>query len=117
MMSTPALSRLACTGVLAAVLSAGFGCAAPPVKSEAQRQADREIAESVQAALNADKQIYARHIFVRADNGVVRLYGFVWETPELFEAERVAEHVPGVSRVVNDLELERNGMDNSDVTR
>jgi osmotically-inducible protein OsmY len=87
------------------------------VKSEAQRQADREIAQSVQAALNADKQLYARHIFVRADNGVVRLSGFVWETPELFEATRVAEHVPGVSRVVNDLELERNGMDNSGVTR
>ena len=117
MMSTPVLYRLACTAVLTAVLCAGFGCTVAPVKSEAQRQADREVAQSVQAALNADKQLYARHIFVRADNGVVRLYGFVWETPELYEAKRVAEHVPGVSRVVNDLELERNGMDNSGVTR
>ena len=116
-MSSTVARRLACAAVLTALLCGGLGCAAPPAKSEAQRQADREIAQSVQAALNADKQLYARHIFVRADNGVVRLSGFVWETPELFEAKRVAEQVPGVSQVVNDLELERNGMDNSGVTR
>lgn len=109
--------RLGCAGAAAAVLCTGYGCAAGPAKSDAQRQADREIAQSVQAALNADKQLYARHIFVRADNGVVHLSGFVWETPELFEAKRVAEQVPGVARVVNDLELDRNGMDNSGVTR
>jgi osmotically-inducible protein OsmY len=54
---------------------------------------------------------------VRADNGVVRLSGFVWDPPDLLEAKSVAELVPGVSSVVNDLELERNGVDNSGVTR
>ena len=117
MISTPVLYRLACAGIITAVLCAGSGCAAGPVRSEAQRQADRETATRVQAALDADKQLYARHIIVRADNGVVRLSGFVWETPEIYEAKRVAALVPGVSRVVNDLELERNGMDNSGVTR
>jgi osmotically-inducible protein OsmY len=114
---SPALYRLACAGVATAFLCGAVGCAAGPVKSEAQRQADRETAGRVQAALDADKRIYARHIVVRADNGVVRLTGFVWETPDLYEAAHVAELVPGVSRVVNDLELDRNGMDNSGVTR
>lgn len=117
MMSTPVFYRLACAGALAAIVCAGFGCTAAPVKSEAQRQADRETAGRVQAALDADKGLYARHIIVRADNGVVRLSGFVWETPDIYEAKRVAELVPGVSQVVNDLELDRNGMDNSGVTR
>ncbi len=61
--------------------------------------------------------LYARHIFVHADSGVVRLTGYVWDPPDLFEAKSVAELVPGVSSVVNDLELNRNGMDNSGVTR
>jgi osmotically-inducible protein OsmY len=114
---SPVVYRLACAGIATALLCVGFGCAAGPVKSEAQRQADRETAGRVQAALDADKRLYARHIIVRADNGVVRLSGFVWDPPDLYEAKRVAELVPGVSRVVNDLELDRNGMDNSGVTR
>ena len=117
MMSSAVLYRLACAGIATALLCGGFGCAVGPAKSDAQRQADRETAGRVQAALDADKRLYARHIIVRADNGVVRLSGFVWETPDIFEAKRVAELVPGVSQVVNDLELERNGMDNSGVTR
>jgi len=67
--------------------------------------------------LDTDKKLYARHITVRADNGVVRLTGYVWDPPDLIEAKRVAALVPGVSQVVNDLELERNGSDNSGITR
>jgi osmotically-inducible protein OsmY len=114
---SPVVYRLACAGIATAVLCGGFGCAAGPAKSEAQRQADRETVQRVQAALDSDKRIYARHIVVRADNGVVRLTGFVWDPPDLYEAKHVAELVPGVSQVVNDLELDRNGMDNSGVTR
>jgi osmotically-inducible protein OsmY len=113
----PIMSRAACAGFALALLCGVAACATGLAKSDAQRQADREMAAHVQAALDADKQLYARHISVHADNGVVRLTGFVWDPPDLMEAKSVAELVPGVSSVVNDLELERNGMDNSGVTR
>jgi osmotically-inducible protein OsmY len=88
-----------------------------PQKSDAQRQADKETAERVQAALDADKRLYAKHILVRADNGVVRLSGYVWDPPDLDEARQVAAGVTGVTQVVNSLELQRNGGDNSGVAR
>ena len=75
------------------------------------------MAERVELALNSDNELYARHIIVRADNGVVRLSGFVWDPPDLVEAVRIASAVQGVSRVVNTLELQRNGVDNSAVSR
>lgn len=111
------MNRAACAGFALTLLCGVAACATGPAKSDAQQQADRETAARVQAALDADKHLYARHITVRADSGVVRLTGFVWESPDLFEAKSVAELVPGVSSVVNDLELQRNGMDNSGVTR
>src|ERR1700724_3994572 len=111
------MSRAACAGFALALLCGVAACATGPAKSDAQQQADREMAARVQSALDADKQLYARHISVHADNGVVRLTGFVWDPPDLNEARSVAELVPGVSSVVKDLELERNGMDNSGVTR
>jgi osmotically-inducible protein OsmY len=111
------MNRAACAGLALALLCGVTACATGPPKSDAQQQADRETAARVQAALDADKQLYARHISVHSDNGVVRLSGFVWDPPDLMEAKSVAELVPGVSSVVNDLELQRNGMDNSGVTR
>ncbi len=114
---SPVMNRMACAGVAAAVLCSVLGCATGPPKTEAQRQADRETAERVQTALESDKLLYAKHISVRADNGVVRLSGYVWDPPDLDEAVRTAEMVEGVSRVVNDLELQRNGIDNSGVAR
>ncbi len=114
---TAIMNRAACAGIAVVLLCGVVACATGPAKSDAQRQADRETAERVQAALDADKHLYAKHIYVRADNGVVRLTGFVWDPPDLMEAKSVAELVPGVSGVVNDLELNRNGMDNSGVTR
>lgn len=111
------MNRAACAGLALAWLCGLTACATGPPKSDAQQQADRETAARVQSALDADKLLYARHITVHSDNGVVRLSGFVWDPPDLIEAKSVAELVPGVSSVVNDLELQRNGMDNSGVTR
>jgi osmotically-inducible protein OsmY len=80
-------------------------------------QADKQTVDEVQSALNRDQVLYARHIIVQADDGVVRLSGYVWNPDDLNEAERVAANVPNVKKVVNQLELERNGIDNSPVTR
>lgn len=103
--------------VAVAVLCGAAGCASGPPKTDAQRQADRQTAERVEAALNSDKALYGKHITVQADNGVVHLTGYVWETSELQTATIIAEGVEGVTAVVNNLELNRNGNDNAPVTR
>ncbi len=110
-------SRMFRGGLAVTLLCCVVACATGPRKSDAERQADKAIADRVQAALDADSELYARHIFVRSDNGVVRLTGFVWDPPDVVEAERIAGTVQGVVRVVNSLELQRNGLDNSPVSR
>ena len=104
-------------GVAVALLCVVAACASGPPKSDAQLQADKVMAERVEAALNADKSLFAKHITAHADNGVVRLTGYVWETTDFDEAVFIAQGVPGVTKVVNDLELNRNGNDNGPVAR
>ena len=105
------------SSIAVAVLCGVVACASGPRKTDAQRQADKETAERVEAALNSDKALYAKHITVHADNGVVRLTGYVWDSSELQTAVLIAEGVQGVSGVVNDLELNRNGNENGPVAR
>jgi osmotically-inducible protein OsmY len=114
---SPVMNRAARAGFAVALLCGVVACATGAGKTDAQRQADRETAARVQAALDADKLLYAKHISVRVDNGVARLSGYVWDPPDIGEARSVAEMVDGVSAVVNDLELQRNGVDDSGVTR
>jgi osmotically-inducible protein OsmY len=100
-----------------AVLCGMAACVSGAPKSDAQLQADKVMAERVEAALNADRSLFAKHITAHADNGVVHLTGYVWEADDFEEAVYVASNVPGVTRVVNDLELNRNGNDNGPVAR
>jgi len=111
------IKRVPYAGITAAVLCGLVACASGPPKSDAQLQADKVMAERVEAALGADKELFAKHITAHADNGVVRLTGYVWEASDFQEAVSIAESVPGVTRVVNDLELNRNGNDNGPVAR
>ena len=92
-------------------------CASGPPKTDAQQEADKVMSERVEAALNADKSLFAKHITAHADNGVVRLTGYVWEPTDFDEANYIASNVPGVTKVVNDLELNRNGNDNGPIAR
>jgi len=104
-------------GVAVAVLCGLAACASAPPRTDAQLQADKVMAERVEAALNADRSLFAKHITAHADNGVVRLTGYVWEANDFEEAIYIASNVPGVTKVVNDLELNRNGNDNGPVAR
>lgn len=110
-------SRIASVATAAAMLCLLAACIIEPHRSDAQKQADRETAERVQAALDGDGSLYAKHITVRADAGVIHLTGYVWDSGDLNEAETIASTVSGVNKVVNDLELQRNGIDNSGVSR
>ena len=111
------IKRASHAGVAVAVLCGVAACASGPPRTAAQRQTDREIAERVEAALDADKGLFSKHITADANNGVVRLTGYVWESSDFEEANFIASGVPGVTRVVNDLELNRNGNDNNPTTR
>lgn len=113
---SPMMKRV--TYVFAVMALCGMAaCASGPPKTQAQKQADKETAERVETALVSDKALYAQHISVNADNGVVRLSGYVWETADFQLAVAIAENVPGVTEVVNNLELNRNGNEDSPVTR
>jgi osmotically-inducible protein OsmY len=110
-----------CTWAYAAVaagtLAAASACSTAPVKTSEQAQNDRETAAAVQQALKADTDIYTQHVTVLADRGVVHLSGYVWSDNDRYEAEQTAEAVPGVNKVVDEMELEREGIDNSPVSR
>lgn len=102
--------------VVVAVCCGLAACMTTP-KTEAQRQADKELADQVQTALNSDKNLYARHITVRADNGVVTVGGYVWTPEEMTAAVQIAEGVPRVAKVVNRMEVDRGAVQDSAVTR
>lgn len=103
---------------LAAVVACGaVACVMGPPKTQAERQADNDVADRVQAALGADRYLYARHITVRADSGVVSLGGYVWTPEELDAAMQDVQTVPGVTKVVNSMEVDRGAVSDSSVTR
>ena len=111
------INRLLSALVLAAAVVGLTACLSGPPKTEAQRQADKDLADQVQTALTSDKTLYARHINVHADNGVVTLSGHVWTTEEMAAAPQIAQSVPGVSKVVNRIEVDRGAIQDSGVTR
>jgi osmotically-inducible protein OsmY len=85
-------------------------CSAMPRRTAAERVADADIADRVQAALLADPNIYARHIDVTVNRGVVHLGGYVWEDADFRTAQRDAASIPGAETVVNEMELIRGGI-------
>jgi osmotically-inducible protein OsmY len=86
-------------------------------KTAAERQADKDLTDQVQTTLNSDKNLYARHINLRADSGVVTLSGYVWTPEEMSAAVQIAENVSGVTKVVNRMEVDRGAVQDSAVTR
>jgi osmotically-inducible protein OsmY len=111
------IKRVPCAGVVVALLCGVAACASGPPETESQVQANKAMSERVEAALNADRSLFAKHITAHADNGVVRLTGYVWEAGDFEEATYIASNVPGVTKVVNELELNRNGNDDGPVSR
>lgn len=80
-------------------------CATQARRTPTERAADDDVVARVEQALLRDPQIFARHIDVDAERGVVRLSGYVWSSEDFFEAKRVAATVPGVTAVVSQLEM------------
>ncbi len=88
-------------------------CSSLPPRTGAERVADAAKAAQVQAALDSDSRIYARHIDVSVDRDVVHLGGYVWSDSDFRFAKNDAASVPGITTVVNQMELMRGGMSGS----
>lgn len=115
-MTSSPIYRALRAGIALAVVCGVVACVGPRRTAD-QRQADREIVARVQSALDGDKLLYAKHIFVDSYNGTVTLTGYVWTQPDMLEAETIAGNVEGVKGVEDKLELQLNGMDDSGVAR
>jgi hypothetical protein len=96
-------------GLIVILLSSMFACATGPRKTPSELQVDKETSDRVVYALNADKLLSTRNLSVRADGGVVHLAGYVRNLTDMSEAKRIAKQVPGVTKVINGLEVQREG--------
>ena len=92
--------------LLAGSLSA---CSTAPRRTEVERAADADTASRVESAFTANPTLFARHIDVSVDGGVVYLGGYVWSVEDLYLARNLAASVPGVKSVSSELELMRGG--------
>ncbi|HSY09024.1 MAG TPA: BON domain-containing protein [Steroidobacteraceae bacterium] len=101
------------SALAACVAVCGFVACSNPPRSEAERAADADIAVEVKAALNADRNLYAAHIGVDVEHGVVHLEGIVWSDEAAERAQRDAASVPGVTTVKSDLEVTPGGISES----
>jgi osmotically-inducible protein OsmY len=66
---------------------------------------DDQVTEQVATALRTDRYVDDAHVTVTTKNGVVTLHGFVQDAWDLLALRRISRKVPGVKKVVNDVEL------------
>ena len=78
-------------------------------KREQDPADDEKLESEVQAALQADPFFYDEHVTVTINKGVLTLHGIVFDDWDLRNAVRIARRVPGVKRVINDLEIKLGG--------
>ena len=102
-------NTFATIGALALVTASTGLAATSPFRPHSERRTDAVTAEQVYAALNADPIYYFRHVDVNVRDGVATLSGYVWDPQAIYRAQKIAARVPGVTRVVDQMELEREG--------
>lgn len=98
------------SAVLVATLALAEACSTAPPKSPAEERADAATTQRIYAALDANPVFYFRDVDVSVDGGAAYLSGYVWTTDALYTAQQIARKVPGVTRVVDQMELERESL-------
>jgi osmotically-inducible protein OsmY len=93
--------------VILAALALNAGCSTVPPRSPQQLRADEATTDRITLALDEEPVYFFRHVDVDVQNGVATLSGYVWTTDALYVAQQITRRVPGVTRVVNRMELER----------
>ena len=96
-------ARLRAGAALATVMFA-LGCASTPPESAAQTQADAATARRVYAALEADRLHLYIGLDVQVRYGVAYISALTFDPTLRDAATDIARGVPGVSRVVNQIE-------------
>jgi osmotically-inducible protein OsmY len=71
----------------------------------ATREADAALTAKVEKALQDDPYLFAPHIDVVTENGVVKLQGLATDPADMRQALRLARRAAGGRRVVNAIEL------------
>jgi osmotically-inducible protein OsmY len=75
------------------------------VTISASRETDAVLTAKVEQALHDDPYIFADHMNVVAENGIVRLRGVAVDVSDLRQALALARRIAGRRRVVNEIEL------------
>jgi osmotically-inducible protein OsmY len=78
-------------------------------KKPTDAAADERLAVQVESALAADLYFNSAHVYVTVSNGIATLHGIVFDDWDLRNAIRLSRRIPGVKRVVNDLEIKLGG--------
>jgi len=87
---------------------------APPDRDEqthdevvvtAERPSDAQVTRRVMAALQQDPYVFADHVTVTTENGVVRLEGVMTDLHDMLRVLRLARRIAGKGRVVNKIEF------------
>ena len=78
-------------------------------KKQVEPVADEQVKRQVETALYSDAFFYDEHVSVTIKNGVVTLHGIVFDDWDLRSAMRIAKRMPGVKKVVNDLDIKLGG--------
>ena len=95
---------------LAAFAAGVLGCASAGGPAAAPGRTDREMAQQVRDALEQNRYVAAEHVQVEALGGVVRLSGKVANADELIRVLRIADAVPGVRQVDDEVTIEQFGL-------
>jgi len=99
-------ARLVLRATLAlAVVWGAIACSTTDRRTEEERAADQALTQQVRDALRADQNLYDAQIEVKVRGGVVWLTGFVTSANDARAARRVSAAVPGVRRVVDQIDL------------
>jgi osmotically-inducible protein OsmY len=115
LLSAAVFALLACTAFLAradkvtAPANTRLDAIVVTAKKRSDPAADEKMKQQVEEALHSDAYFYDEHVAVTIKNGVATLQGIVFDDWDLRQAMRIARKVPGVRRVVNDLEIKLGG--------
>jgi osmotically-inducible protein OsmY len=89
----------------AASVHHGSEAPAPEVVITGTRQSDAVLTAKVEQALQDDPYVFAAHMSVVTENGVVRLEGIALDLTDMYRALDLARRIAGKRRVVNEIEL------------
>jgi osmotically-inducible protein OsmY len=92
-----------------ATMTFALGCASTPPESPEQAQADAATAARVYAALEADRLHFYIGLEVRVRYGEAYIGGLTFDASVRDEGTEIARNVPGVTKVVNRIEVSADG--------